>query len=70
MAEKLTLVAPVTGKCVDITTVPDDTFSGKVLGDGIAFVYDGDTVCSPCDGVISLVAETNHAVGIHSDGGL
>ncbi len=70
MAEKCKLVAPVDGKCVDITEVPDDTFSGKVLGDGVAFIYDGNTVYAPCAGEITLVAETNHAVAITSDGGM
>ncbi len=70
MAEKCVLVSPVDGKCVDITQVPDDTFSAKVLGDGVAFIFDGDTLYSPCDGVVTLVAETKHAVGLTSDGGM
>ncbi|MCD8221153.1 MAG: glucose PTS transporter subunit IIA [Clostridiales bacterium] len=70
MAEKFKLVAPVDGKCIDLAQVPDDTFSAKVLGDGVAFSYEGDTVYAPCDGEIILVAETNHAVAIRSKGGL
>ncbi len=70
MAEKFELLAPVDGKCIDITEVPDETFSAKVLGDGVAFVYDGDTVCAPCAGEVTMVAETNHAVAIVSDGGM
>ncbi|MCD7843178.1 MAG: glucose PTS transporter subunit IIA [Clostridiales bacterium] len=70
MAEKLKLVAPVDGQCVDLAQVPDDTFSAKVLGDGVAFVYDGNTVYAPAAGEITLVAETNHAVAIHTTGGL
>ncbi|MCC8075914.1 MAG: glucose PTS transporter subunit IIA [Clostridiales bacterium] len=70
MAEKLKLVAPVDGQCVDLAQVPDDTFSAKVLGDGVAFVYDGNTVYAPAAGEITLVAETNHAVAIHTPGGL
>ncbi len=70
MAEKCRLVSPVDGKCVDITQVPDDTFSAKVLGEGVAFIFDGDTIYSPCGGVVDLVAETKHAVGLTSDGGM
>ncbi len=70
MADKSKLVSPVDGMCVDITEVPDDTFSAKVLGDGVAFIFDGDTIYSPCDGEVTLVAETKHAVGITSDGGM
>ncbi|MCD8018239.1 MAG: glucose PTS transporter subunit IIA [Clostridiales bacterium] len=70
MAKKFQLTAPVTGKCVDLAQVPDETFAGKVLGDGVAFIFDGNEVCSPCDGEITLTADTNHAVGIHADSGL
>ncbi|MCD8023366.1 MAG: PTS glucose transporter subunit IIA, partial [Lachnospiraceae bacterium] len=70
MAEKFKLVAPVTGKCVDISQVPDETFAGRVLGDGVAFEFEGNEVCSPCSGEITMTAETNHAVGITADGGM
>ncbi len=70
MAEKFKLAACADGKCVDITEVPDETFAGKVLGDGVAFVFDGDTVYAPCAGEITMVAETNHAVAVTSDGGM
>lgn len=70
MSKYSILTAPVTGKCVDISTVPDEMFSSRAMGDGIAFVYDGDTVLAPCSGEISVVADTRHAVGMVSDEGL
>lgn len=70
MKDKMLLIAPVSGTCVDISEVPDETFSGKVLGDGVAFRFDGDTICSPCDGEIILAAETKHAVAIRNEAGL
>ncbi len=70
MAKKIQLKAPVTGKCVDLTQVPDETFAGKIIGDGVAFVFEGNEVCSPCDGEIVMTAATNHAVGIRAEGGL
>lgn len=70
MSRYSVLTAPVTGKCVDISTVPDETFSTRTMGDGIAFVYDGDTIVAPCSGEISVVADTKHAVGMVSDEGL
>lgn len=64
------IVAPVTGKCVDLSQVPDPMFAKKTMGDGVAFIYEGgDTVYSPCEGVILVVAATKHAVGIKSASG-
>ncbi|MDY2626922.1 MAG: glucose PTS transporter subunit IIA [Lachnospiraceae bacterium] len=70
MSEYSILTAPVSGQCVDLSTVPDEMFSSRAMGDGVAFVYDGDTVVAPCSGEISVVAETRHAVGLMSDDGL
>lgn len=64
------IVAPVTGKCIDLKKVPDEMFADKIMGDGIAFEFDGDTVYTPCSGIVRVVANTNHAVGICSDSGL
>lgn len=64
------IVAPVTGKCIDLKKVPDEMFAEKIMGDGIAFEFDGDTVYAPCSGIVRVVANTNHAVGICSDSGL
>ena len=30
------IFAPMTGKIVDLIEVPDDTFSKKMMGDGVA----------------------------------
>lgn len=70
MSKSSVLVAPVTGRCVDLSTVPDEMFSARAMGDGVAFVYDGDTVVSPCNGEVSVVADTKHAVGLTTDDGL
>ena len=63
------LYAPVTGECIDITNVKDKTFSEKLLGDGLAFEPDGNTVYSPCNGVITMIFPSNHAFGIKMDDG-
>ena len=61
---------PLAGKIVDITEVPDEVFSEKILGDGFAVIpaADAGNVVSPCDGKISMLAETNHALAITADG--
>ena len=40
------------GQLIDVTTVPDPVFAEKMMGDSVAFTYDGDKVvlCSPANG--------------------
>lgn len=58
------LLAPVTGQVIALENVPDKVFASKIMGDGVAFKFDGDTIFSPCDGKISMIAETSHAFGL------
>ncbi len=63
------LRAVVSGSVIPITEVADPVFSSKALGDGIAIRPDGQVITSPCNGEISMVAETGHAVGITVNNG-
>lgn len=37
-ANKMSVLAPLTGQIITLEQVPDPVFSGKMLGDGIAIV--------------------------------
>ena len=63
------IFAPLTGKAVPLSEVPDPVFSDKVLGDGVAIIPADGKIVSPVDGEISTVAETGHAYGFTSEGG-
>lgn len=63
------LYAPVSGKIIALAKVPDQVFATKVIGDGVAFEPEGSTVCAPCDGVITMIAETGHAFGLTAKNG-
>lgn len=67
---KISVTAPISGKIIPITEVPDSVFSEKVLGDGIAIIPSDGKIYSPVNGVVSSVAETLHAYGFTSDDGL
>lgn len=67
---KMSVTAPISGKIIPITEVPDSVFSEKVLGDGIAIIPSDGKIYSPINGVVSSVAETLHAYGFTSDDGL
>lgn len=64
------LYAPMKGKSISISDVPDQIFAQKLMGDGIAFVPDCNYVVSPCDGEITMIAVTKHAIGITNKDGL
>lgn len=63
------LYAPVVGETVSLEKVPDKIFADKLMGDGIGFIFEGNTVCAPCDGKISMIANTLHAFGITAANG-
>lgn len=63
------LVAPVTGRTIDLSKVPDEVFAGKMAGDGVAIEPTGDVIVAPCDGELTLVFKTLHAFAITLDNG-
>lgn len=62
-------VSPITGEIHPITDVPDQVFSGKMMGDGFAILPSEGIVVSPVRGKILNVFPTKHAIGLQSDGG-
>lgn len=64
-----TLGAPVSGELLDLEQVADKVFGTGLIGPGVAFLPDGDLVCSPCDGVLTMVASTRHAFGVTTPAG-
>lgn len=65
-----TILAPLTGKTVSLSEVPDPVFAEKVIGDGIAIIPEDGKIVSPVDGEVSSIAETGHAYGFTADNGL
>ncbi|HDX9578203.1 TPA: PTS transporter subunit IIABC [Bacillus pseudomycoides] len=63
------ITIPIEGKILPITEVPDQVFSGKMMGDGFAIEPTEGTVVSPVNGEIVNVFPTKHAIGIQSEGG-
>ncbi|KXZ14735.1 PTS glucose transporter subunit IICBA [Bacillus nakamurai] len=62
-------LAPITGEIHPITDVPDQVFSGKMMGDGFAILPEEGIVVSPVRGKVLNVFPTKHAIGLQSDGG-
>ncbi|MDC0611060.1 beta-glucoside-specific PTS transporter subunit IIABC [Vibrio sp.] len=64
-----TLVSPIKGQIVALETVNDESFSQKLLGDGVAIKPTEGLVRAPCDATISSLIDSKHAVGMTSVNG-
>jgi glucose-specific phosphotransferase system IIA component len=64
--KKEQIVALTNGQLVDISEVPDEVFSTKMMGDGFAMKTIDGIVVSPVDGKIGTVFPTKHAITINS----
>ena len=53
---------PVSGKVIPLSEVRDEAFAGGILGQGAAVIPENGEICAPCDGVISVMYPTGHAV--------
>lgn len=64
------LYVPVKGQVLDVGQSADEVFASKALGNGVAINPAEGMVCAPCDGIVSLLFPTKHAVGITSETGV
>jgi PTS system, glucose subfamily, IIA component len=61
---------PIKGEVISLDKVPDEVFSGKMLGDGFAVRPLDNKVYAPVSGVIRVLFPTKHAVAIKTDEGI
>lgn len=64
------LLAPISGKVINLAEVPDQIFAEKIAGDGVGIDSIGDIVVAPADGVIVLIFNTNHAFAMVLENGI
>lgn len=60
----IVLGSPAEGECVPLSQVNDPTFSGEILGKGVAIIPSKGTICAPADGEVGTVFPTGHAVAL------
>jgi glucose-specific phosphotransferase system IIA component len=63
------LFNPIKGELKDLSTIPDEMFSQKMMGEGLVIDPSEGVVRAPCDGVVGTIFKTNHAVAIACDNG-
>jgi len=69
LSTDLVLLAPLTGPMVPLAAIPDPVFSSAMFGDGIGIDPLEGKLIAPCDGTISHLARTAHAVTLTSPHG-
>ncbi len=67
--ESLEICSPLTGEVIKLEDVPDEVFASGVAGKGLAVKPFVGEVKAPCDGVISVLFPSGHAIGIAADDG-
>ena len=68
--KSLVIKSPVVGRCFDISEIPDEVFSTKMLGNGIGFESTEGVLYAPVDGEILQVFPTKHAMILKSKEGI
>lgn len=64
------LDAPVNGTYQNLSQIPDEVFSRKMMGNGFAIIPSDGQIFSPVNGEIISVFKTKHAIGIKTNSGL
>ena len=63
------LYSPMNGEVLPITESEDEAFASKAMGDGVAVNPSEGTVYAPCDGTITMIFPTKHAIAIQAETG-
>ena len=64
------LIAPISGKAIPLSEVPDPVFAEKMAGDGLAINPTGNIIVAPADGELTLVFNTRHAFAMTLGNGI
>ena len=68
--ENNTIYSPINGNVIERKDIPDPTFAGGVLGEGVGIEPSEPRVYAPFNGTVVMVADTRHALGLQSDDGI
>jgi PTS system beta-glucosides-specific IIC component len=64
------LSSPMTGVVVPLADVDDAVFSAGIIGEGVAIRPTDGAVRSPIAGVVTVLMDSKHAIGIRGDDGV
>ena len=64
------IYAPIKGRYIPLQEIEDEVFSQGILGNGCGIRPEEGNVYAPVSGIITMVADTKHAVGICTETGV
>lgn len=65
-----TVVSPLAGEVISLAAVQDEAFASGVLGKGLAVIPTEGKLYAPCNGEVTALFPTGHAIGVKSDSGI
>ncbi|GEQ50559.1 hypothetical protein TK11N_24110 [Tetragenococcus koreensis] len=68
--EQIKIASPVNGQFVAVENLSDETFAQQIMGQTTAIQPSSNEIVAPFDAEVTLVAETNHAIGLRSSEGI
>ena len=63
------IISPTNGQILELSEVPDQVFSQKLMGDGFAIKSTDGIIVSPINGTVEMIFETKHAIGLKDANG-
>jgi phosphoenolpyruvate-protein phosphotransferase len=66
---ELVLLSPLAGWAGPLDEVDDEVFASRMLGDGLAIDPTDAVLCAPCEGEVTALPESAHAVTIRAANG-
>jgi glucose-specific phosphotransferase system IIA component len=68
--KKIKVAAVTSGKLIELSSVSDEVFAKKMMGEGYAIEPKSSQIVAPFDGRIAFVFPTKHAIGLISNQGI
>lgn len=64
------ILSPLSGEVIALASIPDATFAGGLLGQGVGILPNKGEVRAPFSGTVESLFKTKHALGLLSDEGI
>ncbi|MFC3418994.1 glucose PTS transporter subunit IIA [Salinicoccus hispanicus] len=69
-ASGLQFAATTDGELLSLGSVNDPVFSQRMMGEGYAVEPENDEIYSPVSGTVTMITDTNHAIGLETEEGV